>query len=135
MSIKQTKIALIKHLNTLLPLLPTGYEASSFAPPTGIYQRVQFSISRPKDTILGVGYVQQSLQMQIFVNAPINLGDGTALDKAELLQKHFRRGLTLVAPTGPIHVFDTPQIAGTMVVGDRAIVPVIVQVLAEYLCQ
>lgn len=134
MSIKQTKIALIKHLNTLLPLLPTGYEASSFVPPTGIYQRVQFGIGNPRDTTLGVGYFQQPVDMQIFINSPINLGDGVALDRAVLLQKHFRKGLALFEAGNPVHILQTARIQGSIVVGDKLIVPIIVQTLSEELC-
>lgn len=134
MSIKNTQVALIKKLNLLLPLLPTAYEATSFTPPLTAYQRVQIVPRTIKDTVVGVGYIQQDVDFQIFVNCPVNLGTGAALDRAELLRRHFKRGTTLTELGTVVHVLKTPQIAGAIVVGDRVIVPVIVTVLAEFLC-
>lgn len=134
MSVLKTQKGLIKHLNLLLPNLPTAYEGVSFNPPTGVYQRIQFRISRPDDPVLGTGYYRERIEMQIFVNAPSNKGTGEALARAELLRTHFKKSTTISEDGVLIHVLETPQISGTMAVGDRIICPVLIDVTTEVLC-
>jgi hypothetical protein len=99
-----------------------------------MYQRVQFNIGRPVDPVLGTGYFREDVELQIFVNAPVNQGTGEALDRAELLRKHFAKGLALPEQGDMLHVLTTPQIAGCAVIGNRVIVPVIIAVTVEVLC-
>jgi len=134
MSVLKTQKGLIKHLNLLLPNIATAYEGASFTPPTTIYQRLQFRINRPDDPVLGTGYYRERIEMQIFVNAPTNKGTGEALARAELLRTHFKKGTTLSEDGILIHILETPQIAGTMAIGDRIICPVLIDVTAEVLC-
>ena len=133
MSVLKTERALIKHLNLLTPALPTAYEGASFTPPTTIYQRVQFRVNQPDDPVLGTGYYRERIEMQIFVNAPTNKGTGEALTRAELLRTHFKKGTTIAEDGVLIHILETPQIAGTMAIGDRIVCPVLIDVTAEVL--
>lgn len=134
MSVLKTQSGLIKHLNTLVPSLPTAYEGLSFTPPSGTYQRVQFRVNQPDDPVLGVGYYRERIEMQIFVNAPTNKGTGEALARAELLRTHFKKGTTISEAGVLMHILQTPQISGTIAVGDRIICPVLIDVTAEVLC-
>lgn len=139
MSVLKTQKGLIKHLNLLLPNIPTAYEGTGFGPgvpnpPPGNYQRVQFRINRPDDPVLGTGYYRERIEMQIFVNAPTNKGTGEALARAELLRTHFKKGTTIAEDGVLIHILETPQIAGTIAMGDRIICPVLIDVTAEVLC-
>jgi hypothetical protein len=134
MSILKTQTALIDHLKTLTPTLPTAYEGVSFTPPTGTYQRVQFLIQDPTDPVLGTGYYRENLELQIFVNSPNNKGVGEALSRAELLRVHFKKGLTIQKDTLRIHILETPRISGSAVIGDRLIVPILIPVVSEVLC-
>lgn len=131
MSIKKTQVGLIKHLQTLSPALPTAYEGVSFTPPTGMYQRVQFRISKPDDPVLGQGYYRERLEIQVFVYGAINKGTGEVLDRAEMLRQHFKKGTFLLEQQIPIHVLETPAISGTVVIGDRILCPVIITAVAE----
>ena len=122
MAVLETQRGLIKHLNLLLPNLPTAYEGLSFTPPSTIYQRLQFRINQPDDPVLGTGYYRERMEMQIFVNAPTNKGTGEALSRAQLLRTHFKKGTTIVESGILIHILETPQISGTVALGDRIIV-------------
>ena len=134
MAVLETQRGLIKHLNLLLPNLPTAYEGLSFTPPSGIYQRLQFRINPPDDPVLGTGYYRERMEMQIFVNAPTNKGTGEALSRAQLLRTHFKKGTTISESGILIHILETPQISGTVALGDRIICPVLIDVIAEVLC-
>ena len=134
MSVLKTQKGLIKHLNLLVPAVPTAYEGASFNAPATIYQRLQFRINQPDDPVLGTGYYRERIEMQIFVNAPTNKGTGEALTRAELLRTHFKKGTTISEDGILIHILETPQISGTVAFGDRIICPVLIDVVAEVLC-
>ncbi|MGL5077417.1 MAG: phage tail terminator-like protein [Waterburya sp.] len=131
MSVKKTQTALIKHLKLLLPQVPTAYEAVSFDSPLGLYQRVQFRILSPDDPVVGKGYYRERVEMQIFVYAPTNSGTGLVLNRAELLQNHFGKGLTLVESDLKVHVLRTPQVSGTAVIGSKIVCPVLISTITE----
>lgn len=134
MSVLKTQRALIKHLNLLVPAVATAYEGASFTSPATLYQRLQFRINQPDDPVFGTGYYRERIEMQIFVNAPTNKGTGEALTRAELLRTHFKKGTTITEDGILIHILETPQISGTMAIGDRIICPVLIDVTAEVLC-
>ena len=133
MSVFETQSALIKHLNTLSPALPTAYESASFTAPTGLYQRVQFRVSPPDDPVLGTGYYRERVELQIFIYGESNKGTGEVLQRAELLRQHFKKSTTLIESGLYIHVLETPQIAGTQVVGSRVVCPVLIPTVTEVL--
>ena len=131
MSIAETKRAAERHLSTLLPVLPTGYEGVKFDPPSGMYQRVQLSIRPPDDPVLGTGYHRERVQFQVFVVGAINKGTGEVLARAELIREHFKKGTFLLEGSIRIHVLATPQISGAAIVQDRAVVPILIDLVAE----
>lgn len=102
-------------------------------PPSGMYQRVQFRISKPDDPVLGTGYYRERLEMQIFVSGLSDQGTGEVLDRAELLRTHFKKSTTLTESGVVVHVLETPTIAGTTIIGDRVFCPVLIPVIAEVL--
>lgn len=133
MSVFETQSALIKHLNTLSPALPTAYESAAFTAPIGLYQRVQFRVSPPDDPVLGTGYHRERVELQIFVYGESNKGTGEVLQRAELLRQHFKKSTTLIESGLYIHVLETPQIAGTQVIGGRVVCPVLIPTVTEVL--
>jgi hypothetical protein len=91
-------------------------------------------IKDPTDPVLGTGYYRENLELQIFVNSPNNKGVGEALSRAELLRTHFKKGLTIQKDTLIIHILETPRISGSAVIGDRLIVPILIPIVSEVLC-
>lgn len=132
MAIAEIKRAAERHLNTLTPSMPTGYEGVTFNPPSNtLYQRVQFTVQAPEDPVLGTGFYRERLSMQIFVVGMLNKGTSEVLTRAELIRNKFAKGLVLNEENIKIHVLRTPQIAGTSVASDRLICPVIIELVAE----
>ncbi len=131
MAIIEVKRAAERHLSTLTPNIATGYEGVTFAPPVGLYQRVQFNIQTPDDPVLGTGFYRERITMQVFIAGALNKGTAEVIARAELVRNHFNKGLTLLENNIRIHVLRTPQIAGTSVASDRLVCPVIIELVAE----
>lgn len=131
MPIAETKRAAERHLSTLTPAIPTGYEGVKFDPPTTMYQRVQLSIRPPDDPVLGTGYYRERIQFQVFIVGEINKGTGEVLARAELVRNHFKKSTFLAEGDIRIHVLATPQISGSAIVQDRVVVPVLIDLVAE----
>jgi hypothetical protein len=131
MAIKEAKTAIRRHLSLLSPQLPTALEGISFVPPAGMYQRLQFLINPPTDPVFGRYFHRENIQIQLFVSDKVDTGDSAAIERAELLRDWFHKGLTLNEGGFRMHILRTPQIAGTAVVGDRVIVPVLIPLMVE----
>lgn len=131
MSVEIVKKAVRLHLATMTPSLPTAYEGMSFDPPSGMYQRLQFTVQRPDDPVIGDKYYRERVQAQIFVNDQAGLGTNTVGTHAELIRQHFPKGLTLIQDGMRIYVLGTPQISGVAVVQNRVICPVLINIVGE----
>ncbi len=131
MAIVEIKRAAERKLSTLLPTNQTAYEGVSFNPPDTIHQRVQFVIQRPEDPVLGTGFYRERVTMQVFVVGQINKGTAEVITRAELIREYFKKGTVLNENNIRIHVLRTPQIAGTNVVSDRIVCPVLIELVAE----
>jgi len=131
MAIIEIKRAAERKLTSLSPSLPTAWEAVTFDPPNGLYQRVQFTIQAPDDPVLGTGFHRERMTMQIFVVGSANKGTSEVLNQAELIRNHFAKGLVLQEDNVKIHVLKTPQIAGNSIVSERVICPVLIELVAE----
>lgn len=131
MAIVQIKRAAERKLSQLTPVVPTAHEGVSFDPPSGLYQRVQFTIQAPDDPVLGTGFHRERITMQVFVVGDANKGTSEVINQAELIRAHFAKGLVLEENNVKIHVLRTPQIAGNTVVSERVICPVLIQLVAE----
>lgn len=131
MAIIQVKRAAERKLNALTPTVPTAYEGVTFNPPAGLYQRVQFTIQRPDDPVLGTGFYRERMTMQVFVVGASNKGTAEVINRAELLRDHFKKGTVFTEDNVHIHVLRTPQVAGTTIVSDRLICPVLIELVAE----
>lgn len=133
MSVAVVKKVARLHLNTLIPVLSTAWENVPFTPPDTIYQRVQFFVHPPEDPTISDMYYRERVQMQIFINGPAGVGTGDVDTRAELVRSHFNKGLTIVdsATNMRIYVLRTPQIAGSQVIKDRVIVPVLINLVGE----
>ena len=131
MSIIKAEKAVRRHLLTLSPQLPTAYEAIPFTAPTGMYQRLQFVISRPTDPVLGTGYYRENIEVQIFVVDKLDVGTTNAETRAELIRDWFHKGLTLTEGTFRMHVLKTPHVSSAAVAADKIIVPVLIPLTVE----
>jgi hypothetical protein len=131
MAIIEIKRAAERKLSALTPSVPTAWEGVSFDAPNTIYQRVQFIIQAPEDPVFGTGFHRERMQMQIFVVGAANKGTSEVINRAELIRLHFAKGLVLTESGIKIHVLKTPQVAGTTVVSERVICPVIIELVAE----
>lgn len=127
-----TKRAAEKHLKVLEVNTSIGWEGVNFDPPVGqLYLRTQFQINSPQDPTISDKYYRERTTFQVFVCDFKNKGTIGALTKAEQIRNHFHKGLTLTEDGTMIHVLSTPQVAGTSVVSDRVIVPVIIELITE----
>jgi hypothetical protein len=128
MAILDIKKAFEKRLNSITPSIQTAYEAVSFTPTQGVpYQKVQLSPNQPENPTIGDGYYREVGEFQVFLCYPSNKGTSEVLTRAELVRSYFQRGTTLVEGASEIIIIRTPQIAGTSIIGDRIIVPVLIQ--------
>lgn len=126
------KKALERRLQAITPTVPTGFEGVNFDPPVNaMYQRCQFMIGKPQDPTLTIGFSRERLQMQVFICDVKGTGTGAALARAELIRNTFAKGLSLIESGTRIYVLETPHIGSAMVVGDRIIVPVMIDAIGE----
>lgn len=132
MSVKTVKKAARLHLAALSPQLPTAYEGFPFeVPSSGLYQRTQFVVQTPDDPVIGDKYYRERLEFQIFVVGPAGVGTTEVDTRAELIRTHFYKGFTTTVDGMRIYVLRTPQIAGTSVVQDKVIIPVLIDLVGE----
>lgn len=131
MAIAETKRVLERHLNGLIPTLPTAYEAVSFTPPTTMYQRVQLVIRKPTDPVIGAGYHRDNLQLQIFIVGEANKGTAESIIRAELIRSRFKKGTTFQEGLFRIHILETPTVGSVQPIGTRTIIPVLIDVTTE----
>lgn len=131
MAIIEIKRASERRLNSLTPVVPTGWEGVNFNPPNSMYQLVQHIIRQPEDPVLGTGFHRERVSMQVFIVGEINKGASEVLTRAELVRNHFEKGLVLTENNVKIHVLKTPQLTGTSVVGDRILCSVLIELVAE----
>jgi hypothetical protein len=131
MSVFAVKKAARLHLATMPSVVPTAYEAMAFDPPDGMYQRLQFSVSPPDDPTLGLGYHRERVTAQVFVVDQAGSGTGAAEQYAELVKDRFKKGTTLFESGVRIQILTTPQIAGSVVVQNRLIIPVMIDLVGE----
>lgn len=131
MAIIEIKKAAERHLNTLTPIVPIAWEGVIFTPPNGLYERVQFTIQPPEDPVLGTGFHRERITMQVFCLGATNKGTAEVLSRAELIRNRFKKGTVLTEGNVKIHVLTTPQVAGTSIVSDKVICPVLIELVAE----
>lgn len=132
MSMLQIKRAAERHLKNSTPSIATGWEGVSFEPPTDtLYQRVQFVPQRPEDPVLGTGFHRERVTMQVFIAGVLAKGTSEVISQAELIRTAFKKGSVFTEDNVKIHVLVTPQIAGTSVVADRILCPVLIELVAE----
>ena len=133
MSVAVVKKIAREHLNALTPAVPIAWESVPFTPPASMYLRTQFFVHPPEDPTISDMYYRERVQLQVFVNAPGGVGVGSADEKAEAIRKHFKKGTTWVdIPSGMrVYVLRTPQQSGSVVLGDRVVVPVLINLVGE----
>lgn len=134
MAILETKIALETRLATAFPTTKIAYPSVAFTPPIDqTYLRCQMMVGKPDDPVIGVKYRRENITFQVFVVSPYNKGEAEALTIARQIADLYARGTT-ISPSANILIqtFDSPQIAGSLIVADnRLVVPVIIPVVVQ----
>lgn len=111
---------------------PCAFEGVSFEPVTDqLYLRVNFRVNPPDDPVIGDAYYRERITLQVFVVDKNNTGTGNILSVAETVRALFNKGLTLNESGTRIYILNTAQISGVASTGDRLIVPVLIDVIAE----
>ena len=128
-AILNTKKACERLLATLN--IPTAYENTNFVPPVGLYLRTQFVIKPPLSPTIGSGYVREQIIFQVFVCDVLNKGTANAIQVAEQIRGLFYQSLSLQESDSTIHIFEVPQISGSLVTSDRLVVPVLINLATE----
>lgn len=128
-AILNTKKACERLLATLN--IPTAYENTQFIPPSGLYLRTQFVISQPLSPTIGAGYTREQITFQVFVCDVLNKGTSNAIQVAEQIRGLFYQSLSIQESDSTIHIFDVPQIAGSIVTSDRLVIPVMISLQTE----
>lgn len=119
-------------LTQVSPDLPTSYEGVAFTSPGGMHQRTQFIINPPEDPTFPAGYHRENVQFQVFVVGVLGEGTAAVIERAELIRKKFYKGYTWTEQgRTPIHILTTPQISGILPINDRAICPVLIDLVVE----
>lgn len=132
MSMIDIKTAFEIKLSQMTPAISTSYESASFTPVAGQpYQYVQLVPQTPENTVVDAPFYREQGEFQIFLAYPTNKGTGEILRRAQAVRDHFQRGTNLVRNGLTILIYRTPTIAGTQVVGDRVVVPIIVKYTAD----
>jgi hypothetical protein len=115
----------------LTPSIPTAFEGVSFDPPATMYQRVQLMVKNPVDPVFGTGYHRDETQLQVFIVDAPNNGTAAALTRAELTRNWFKKGTTFEEGAFRIHILTTPKVGSTAQIGNRTIIPVLIDVVTE----
>jgi hypothetical protein len=131
LSILETKRALERRLMALTPTIPTAFEGVTFDPPVTMYQRVQLMVKNPVDPVFSAGYHRDEMQFQIFIVDAPNNGTAAALTRAELTRNWFKKGTTFEEGAFRIHILTTPKVGSTAQIGNRTIIPVMIDVVTE----
>ena len=132
MSLQNIKKAFEKKLAALQPTIQTSYEGVTFNPTSGVpYQRTQLVPRRTDNPSVGDDHYRDNGEFQIFLAYPTNKGTGEILTRAELVRDFFKRGTTLIEGDTTVLITKTPQIAGTSILGDRLVVPVIITYISD----
>lgn len=126
------KRALEQRLVTNFPTIPIAFEGVSFNPPDDkLYIRTQFIIRAPDDPTIGSKYYRERISFQVFVVDIANKGTGNALDKACQIRDVFDKGTFIDANGTRIHTFTTPQVSSAIIVENRIVVPVLIDIVGE----
>lgn len=132
MSLVLIRKALEKRLGTLTPAISTAHEGVSFKPVAGIpYQRTQVVPFEPLNPTLGDDHFREQGEFQIYLCYPSNQGLADVTTQAELVKNHFKRGTTLTEGAIEVLITRTPQITGSLPLGDRVVVPVLIKYSVE----
>jgi hypothetical protein len=130
--ILNTKRAVERRLKAAFPTTAIAYEGVSFTPPTNaLYMHTQFAIRPPDEPTIGSKYYREIISFQVFVCDVTNKGTSNAITVAEQVRALFDKGVYLEEQTTKIHITKTPQIAGSSIVEDRIVVPVLIELWAE----
>jgi hypothetical protein len=121
-----------KRISSVETVLPIAYEGINFIPPTsGMYLKTQFVSLGAEDPVIGKGYYREHIQFQVFITDNSGKGTTQALIKAGQIRDSFSKGTTIVEGGMSMHILTTPQIAGTIIIDGKVIIPVLIDITAE----
>ena len=90
----------------------TAFEGTGFEPKGDTpYQKVCLLPLNPENPTLGDDYYREIGVFQIMLMYPKDKGTGAIQEQAELIQKHFKRGTTLIKDDKVIIINRTPSIS------------------------
>lgn len=119
-------------LVALLPSVPIAFENVSFNAPTDqLYIRTQFAIRGVDDPVIGDKYYREQISFQCFVVGLPNVGTASAIQVAEQIRDRFNKGTFFLEAGTRIHILSTPQVSSSVIVENRLVIPVLINVTAE----
>lgn len=122
------RLALIKHLKSLDSQFETSFPNVRFTPkPDTPYQVVWVVPSKTLNPTYGGSYHRENGLLRVNLHYPAWKGEGSAVVKAETIQTHFRRGLTIVDGDVKVDITNTPSIGEGRLEEDRWVIPVRVE--------
>lgn len=124
--------ALLTHLAAMTPDLPTAVENETFTPPAADlpYQRASLLPAEPRNPEQG-GFIQRQGVFSVVLAYPEAMGAGPGQERAEAVEAHFPRNLTLGWSGLSVKVRYTPTIAPGFSEGDRYMIPVSIRYDAD----
>lgn len=132
MEILDAKRVAERLLSNVTPAVPTAYEGNDFVPPSDqMYQSCFLKINTPTDPVFGAGYHRENVVFVVSILDIKGQGTANALARAELIRNTFYKGRTFIEGTTRIHILETAQIAGTSILTDRILVPVLIPLTVE----
>jgi hypothetical protein len=131
LEILNTKIELEKRLSTAFPTTPISYPSVAFTPSASTYLRCQLFVGKPDDPVIGVKYRRENMTFQVFVVCQHNKGEAEAFTIAQQISELYARGTSIQVSNLLIQIFRSPHISGSMIVDNRLVVPVMIQVVVQ----
>ena len=134
MSSLKIKAALETALSQMTPPLPTAWANVAFTPPADSltpWQRMAVLFAAPDDLEMGRTYHREQGFFQVSLCYPLQVGEGVALARAELIRSVFYRGSAFTSGGVVVIIERTPEIAAGSAEGDRWVIPVKIRFYAN----
>ncbi len=119
------RLSLMKHLKNLDDSFETSYPNVKYTPKVDVpYQVVWVIPNKTMNPTLGDSYHRENGTLRIDLRYPAWKGEGGAVSKAESIQSHFKRGLTITNNDVKVDITHTPSIGEGRLEDDRWVIPI-----------
>lgn len=133
MSTDHIRRALETRLAAMSPALATAWENSPYEPEPGTpYQRAFMLYAAPENEVLGCDYRREVGVFQVSLFYPPGTGSAAAQARADAVQEHFPRGLTLTHSGTSVLIPRSPAKAPGFNADGWYVVPVSIPYRAEF---